>query len=231
MVLAHGIEITSTTEKRLNSLQNLFVRLILRVGPGSPVSAIMWDTSLLDMQLRVWREKLMMIIHIRSFDAEAIASQIYQEQKDKNWPGLAEETRVISEALKIEDCNTTMLGKQKYRELVTKACHQENKVRLRSKAIKVKCARIQGKEYGRKTYLQENCIETTRAWFKTCFGLLPFSGNFSHNKKYAKTEWLCQCKQEKEEEGHILSGKCNVYSDLISQFGDLAEDKNLVKFF
>ena len=35
------VEITSTTEKRLNSLQNWFVRLILRVGPGSPVSAIM----------------------------------------------------------------------------------------------------------------------------------------------------------------------------------------------
>ena len=81
------------------------------------------------------------------------------------------------------------------------------------------------------SYLQENCIETTRDWFKTCFGLLPYAGNFSHNKKYAKTEWLCQCKQEKEEEGHILSGKCNVYSDLISQFGDLAEDKNLVQFF
>ena len=129
----------------------------------------------------------MMIIHIRSLDAEAIASQIYQEQKDKNWSGLAEETRVISEALQIEDCNTTMLGKQKYRELVTKACHQKNEVRLRSKASKVKCARIQGEEYGRKTYLQENCIETTRDWFKTRFCLLPFAGNFSYNKKYAKT--------------------------------------------
>ena len=66
---------------------------------------------------------------------------------------------------------------------------------------------------------------------KLVLGFYRLPEFFSHNKKYAKTEWLCQCKREKEEEGHILSGKCNVYSDLISQFGDLAEDKNLVQFF
>ena len=35
----------------------------------------------------------------------------------------------------------------------------------------------------------------------------------------------------REEEGHILSGSCEVYGDLKSQFGDLNEDKNLVDFF
>ena len=36
---------------------------------------------------------------------------------------------------------------------------------------------------------------------------------------------------EREEEGHIISGQCEVYSDLRSQFGDLKEDKNLVMYF
>ena len=35
----------------------------------------------------------------------------------------------------------------------------------------------------------------------------------------------------KEEEGHIVSGNCSVYSDLRSQFGDLGEDQNLMQFF
>ena len=42
---------------------------------------------------------------------------------------------------------------------------------------------------------------------------------------------MCRCKKEVEEEGHIVSGQCDVYGDLKSKFGDLQEDKNLVKYF
>ena len=47
--LLHGagtwVEISSATEKKLNKLQSLFIRLILQIGPGSPVAAIMCDFS------------------------------------------------------------------------------------------------------------------------------------------------------------------------------------------
>ena len=42
---------------------------------------------------------------------------------------------------------------------------------------------------------------------------------------------MCQCLRTVEEEGHIVSGQCEVYGDLRSQFGDLQEDKNLVQYF
>ena len=42
---------------------------------------------------------------------------------------------------------------------------------------------------------------------------------------------MCQCLKTVEEEGHIVSGQCEVYGDLRSQFGDLQEDKNLVQYF
>ena len=38
-------------------------------------------------------------------------------------------------------------------------------------------------------------------------------------------------KGAREEEGHVVSGNCSVYSDLRSHFGDLGEDQNLVNFF
>ena len=60
--LLHGagtwVEISSATEKQLNKLQCWYVRLILQIGPGSPIASLMWDFSLLDMSLRVYREKL-----------------------------------------------------------------------------------------------------------------------------------------------------------------------------
>ena len=50
-------------------------------------------------------------------------------------------------------------------------------------------------------------------------------------KKFSKTNRMCQCLKTVEEEGHIVSGQCEVYGDLRSQFGDLQEDKNLVQYF
>ena len=42
---------------------------------------------------------------------------------------------------------------------------------------------------------------------------------------------MCQCGSYREEEDHIISGHCEVYGDLRSQFGDRKEDKNLVMYF
>ena len=74
-------------------------------------------------------------------------------------------------------------------------------------------------------------IEESRNLFKTCFGLQNFAGNFTHDRRFSKSDWLCRCRNAIEEEGHIVSGSCEVYSDLRTQFGDLGEDKNLVDFF
>ena len=83
--LLHGagtqVEISSATEKQLNKLQCWYVRLILQIGPGSLIASLMWDFSLLDMSLRVYREKLMMIIHIRDLDNDSLANKVYEEQK------------------------------------------------------------------------------------------------------------------------------------------------------
>ena len=71
-----------------------------------------WDTAVLDMSIQIWVEKIMLIIHIKSLDESAIASKIYKEQKEKNWPGLACETALLCQALDIEDRNIAKLGKR-----------------------------------------------------------------------------------------------------------------------
>ena len=77
------VQINSETEKKLNRIQCWFARFIFQVGPGSPVSALLWDTYLLNMQYRIWREKVMLVMHIRDLEKETLASKIYQEQKKK----------------------------------------------------------------------------------------------------------------------------------------------------
>lgn len=50
-------------------------------------------------------------------------TRVYREKCEEEWPGLARETKIICEELDIEDCKTTLLSKNKYRILLTEACH------------------------------------------------------------------------------------------------------------
>ena len=94
-----------------------------------------------------------MIIHIRDLDQESLANRVYEEQKAKQWPGLAQETKIFCEQLGIEDCNGTALSKAEYRKIVTSACHRKNEEFIRKEAIEKKCQRFQEEAYGKKEYL------------------------------------------------------------------------------
>ena len=172
----------------------------------------------------------MLILHIREMDECSLASKIYWEQLAKGWPGLAKECKEICDELKIEDVNTTTLTKGAFKRLIQGAIKSRDEILLREQAgDKVKCKEIMKEKYGMKAYLNENKIEDVRFRFKSRVGLLPFAGNYSKDKKYAKTNWLCRC-GEKENESHIKEGTCPIYSD-IWQNADLDNDEDLVEFF
>ena len=58
-----------------------------------------------------------------------------------------------------------------------------------------------------------------------------FAGNYSHDRRYAKTNWLCLCLNSREEEIHLKSGECTVYGDLTNKYSDLSSDDNLADLF
>ena len=114
------LEMAPSTVKKLNAIQNWFLRLIFQVGPGVPIAALCWETGVLDMELRVWMEMLMLVLHIRGLGENTLARKIYEEQKLNNWPGLIVESRTICKKLNIEDCNVTNLSKKHYRKNINK---------------------------------------------------------------------------------------------------------------
>ena len=59
-------EINKKTEKKMNQLRNWYLRLILEIVPGARSASLRWDFKVLDMCLRVWREKAMMVLYLRS---------------------------------------------------------------------------------------------------------------------------------------------------------------------
>ena len=234
--LLHGAgtwtEMSKATEKRLNALQNWYLRLILQVGPGTPTAALLWDSGCLDMGLRVWREKIWLVLHLKQLDEESLASQVYREQIANKWPGLAEEVENICSELGIESANTCRLDLKTYKEQVTDACHRKNEDRIRSSIENSKkCERIKNEDYGRKLYFKEKNIKHVRELFKTRFGLTDFAGNYTKNNKFKSSNWMCKCNKEMEKESHIIEGKCEAYKDLRANFESLDDDENLLAYF
>ena len=67
--------------------------------------------------------------------------------------------------------------------------------------------------------------------FQTRFGLQRFAGNYSKDKSFARSNWMCKCLESREVENHLMSGECKVYGDLALKYSDLADDNNMVYLF
>ena len=203
------VEIPKAALKQLEDLQLWFLRLLLRQGPGVPTASLLWESSLLSMDLRIWREKACLILHLRGLDEDSLGRRVWEKQRRFNWPGLAREASEISRQLVVEDPNTTEMSRYEYRQEITKACHQYQERQLRNKIknkegdIMQKCQKIAKDFYGRKSYFDKKVPNQVRSHFATRVGMLPVAGNFRHNRRFARTEWLCRCGQEREEERHI----------------------------
>ena len=204
--------------------------MALQVGQGAPSASLLWDTATLDMSLRVWKQKILLVLYLQNLDEETFASRVYKEQKLKKWPGLAAETTQICESLNIKDCNETHQDIFNYKLSISKALHDNNEEKLRLLG-RGKCERFLHEDCGKKEYLYNKNISNVRKQYRTRYGLLPFAGNYSHNKKYAATNWFSRCSESREEECHLTSGNCKVFGDLQDEFGDLSHDENLIKFF
>ena len=226
------VEISTATTKRLNDIQRWFVRLVMQVGPGAPLTALTRETGLLDMGLRVDREKAMFVLFIRSLDDETLAKQVYEEQKKNNWPGLAKETKEICERLEVEDVNETLMSKKEYKEIFNEACEKEDEMKHKKQTEnKEKCNIIRKDMYGRQKYIDEKTIHETRELFRTRVRMQPFAGNFKSDKRFAKTNWLCRCLIKKEEEDHLKFGNCPQYKDIRERYDSLEEDEILARYF
>ena len=126
----------------------------------------------------------------RSLDEEAMAKQIYEEQKLNNWPGLVKETESICKSLDIENVNSTNMSKKEYRKLAISACKAKDEETLRGTGNKSdKCQRIMLDQYGQKEYLRKQNIHKARELFRTRTMMQKFAGNFSHDRRFAATGW------------------------------------------
>ena len=59
-------------------------------------------------------------MRIKNHDPEALCRQVYEEGKNRSWPGLAKEVSDICEIVGIEDVNLVMVFKSEVKEAIFK---------------------------------------------------------------------------------------------------------------
>ena len=64
-------------EEQLENLQCMYIRLLMGGLPQScPKVALRSETGLLAMKLRVWKEKVMFVLHLRKLEVTSLAKQV-----------------------------------------------------------------------------------------------------------------------------------------------------------
>ena len=61
--------------------------------------------------------------------------------------------------------------------------------------------------------------------------MLLFAGNFSKDRRFLPTHWMCRCGVGREEEEHIKVTSCTLYQDILVKYSDLSEDNQLARFY
>ena len=233
--LIHGsgvwTEISAETEKTLEDLQLFYLRLALKMGPGTPRVALRAQTGVLAMKYRIWIEKVMMIFHIRGLEEKAMAKKVWTEQWEQGWPGLAMEVSNICEVLAIPDINIIRMSdysKKMIRNLTREACRSKDEECMRSEMDGlVKCDSIKIDEFKLQDYFVKLNLYESRDMFAIKCNMNKLRGNY-RNGGQSKDLVCVGCKMNSEVNSHVM--ECREYEEERSGL-DMSDDRGIVEYF
>ena len=122
--------------------------------------------------------------YLQNFSEDSLAKEIFNEQKNKNFPGLVQECRIIAKELDIMDeLNNDKINKTHFKQTVKLAISKKNEEELRNEIIKYsKLKDLVGEIYERKAYLKEMTLSEARLNFRIRGNMTEFEFNFKNKK-------------------------------------------------
>ena len=134
---------TKKIKNLLNEQQNMFLRMIYSCPPSTPLLALRTQAGMLDMEHRVWVEKVCLVVRLlhTQEEQENLCRELLQEQLAQGWPGLVAEVQEICSTVGLSDATKQyinrktvvdsveyysmkmakeeMAGKEKYRHIIS----------------------------------------------------------------------------------------------------------------
>ena len=219
-------EIDAISVQKLEEMQDAFVRRILQVPVSTPKVSLRSETGLLSMKLRIWGEKIKMVLAIKKMSKTFLARQVYDEQVRLQWPGLAREVAEICRAVGIQDVNQSSMNKRDVDMAIRKVNKEEIVQEMKDKYKKLDD--LVATENGVvKEYMQTKNIAESRLMFRIRTKMLDLKENMKGKYKNNLERDACDS-SEAESQSHIL--RCMGYESLRDGL-DLSQDKDLVTYF
>ena len=105
----------------LENIKNYFVRrLLLQVPESTPKPVLLSETGLISMKYRIWTSKLIFVNTLKNIQDGTLAKEIFDEQVNRGWPGLAKEATKICQDLELPNIIKERIGKRKWESMVKK---------------------------------------------------------------------------------------------------------------
>ena len=173
-------DIKKSDLKRLVRLQNLFLNTLLNTQK-CPIPIMLMDLGIMQIPLRIQKEKLILYHHISCLPDESVASKIMKVQQELNLNGLAREVSAFLVTNEILDARE--FSKMQWKKLVTEKTIHENKTSLLEEAKKYKKLdeiELATEEYGMKEYFIELNLSQARLKFRErCLSMYTCKCHFS----------------------------------------------------
>ena len=226
------IDIKEETIKKLDSLQNLFVLVLLKLPHSTPRLAVRAITGLRGMRWRVWKEKLLLVAALRRLDDNTLAKEIFSDQVELGLPGLVLEVKDICKEIGIEDITKNEVSEEEMEDALNinhmKYIKEEMGDKEKYRELKNQDLR-KPQKWLEELNLEECCI----AMRLKCF-MIDCAGNM--RARYKGREECIKCRLPPGEEGPGMRETqahlqiCEGYSHL-TQNRDLLVLKDKVNYF
>lgn len=209
------VEISETSLQKLEELQNMFLRKLLRTKRTTPKAALTFETGLLTMKARVATKKLLFVNDLKNMDSDSLAHQVFTEQVRFGFPGLAKEVEQLCQEWELPNILKVNVRRNEWKKLVKEKTLEKQSEEL-DKELEQKYSKLQDirhEGFGLKEYFKTNIVEDARMAFQIRTKMLEFKANYKNNKKFQAEKWLCEsCGEEVETQSHVL--QCSEYSKL-----------------
>ena len=220
------IGISSKLVDRLESIQERYVRLMLEVPVSTPKVALRTETGLLSMKHRIWGEKVNLTSSLKR-SQNGLAKQVYQEQLEQDWPGLAQEVQEICAKIGIPDVNKHHITKNSLKLALRNHDREEMMVKMTRDYKKLDKIKMEDPTKATE-YMENKCLSDTRLIFRMRTEMVNLKDNMRN--QYKGTSVNCEACSMKvaESQTHVMI--CPGYAKLRAG-KDMGTDGDLVDYF
>ena len=208
---------TRKIKNLLNEQQNMYLRMIYSCPPSTPLLALRTQAGMLDMEHRVWVEKVCLVARLLHplDEKENLCRELLQEQLAQGWPGLTKEVQEICCTLGLPDVTQHYLSRNQVVECIE--CYSM-KIAKDEMVGKEKYRHILNQDFRKmQQYMHNKSLFYSRIEFLWQTDMIETRTTMKG--KYPKNQYWCpHCVAGRsvgalETPRHLL--QCDAYSDLI----------------